>query len=119
MFWSFNNAVKRGVEQGVDSFLASDRFKTIVRETTKRVWREELAKPENAWFLFVKRIQNALLAANPALTDEQSFVMARDVYRQHLRDEKIEFGDPRFGWTATDARDLAQAYEIDHWEKRP
>jgi hypothetical protein len=45
--------------------------------------------------------------------------MARDVYRQHLRDEKIEFGDPRFGWAANDARDLAQAYEIDHWEKRP
>lgn len=117
MFWLFDSAIKRGAEKGVDDFLASDRFKEMIGDVVKKIWREELAKPENAWFLFVKRIQNCLTEACPSLDDKASFDMARRVYFQHLRDEKIEYGDPRFDWSADGARDLALAYEIDHWEQ--
>lgn len=119
MFWPFDSAIRRGVKKGVDDFLASDRFKAMIRDAAKKVWLEELAKPENAWLVFVKRIQNCLLKADPSLTGKRSFDMALGVYRQHLRDENIKYGDPRFDWSADGARDLAQAYEIDYWEPTP
>lgn len=87
-------------------------------DQVERVVREEFQKPEYAWFRFIKHIQGKLMKADPALDGKRAFEIARNVYNTHLRDEKIEFGDPRFGWTAADAHELAQAYEIDHWEPR-
>lgn len=115
MLWLFDSAIKRGVKKGVDDFLESDRFKQMI----EKVWREELAKPENAWFLFVKRIQNCLSRADPGLTDKQAFNLAAGVYRRYLREEKIQYGDPRFDWSADGARNLAQAYKIDHIGSEP
>ena len=32
------------------------------------------------------------------------------IYREHLADEKIEFGDPRYSWTYGAAGDIARQY---------
>lgn len=114
MFWLFDSAIRRGAEKGVDDFIASDRFKEIMREKVLAVVQDELAKVPH--WKFLKQIQSKLQHCDQKMTDEEGFHMAKHILQQHLRGERIEFGDPRFGWTRQDAYDLAQAYEIDHWE---
>lgn len=117
MLWLFDSAIKRGAKKGVDDFLASDRFKQMIDQKAREIVAEEVAKVPH--WNFLKQIQWKIHSADPGMADRDSFNRAKRVLRQHLIDEKIEFGDPRFGWSQADAHDLAQAYEIDHWEARP
>lgn len=114
MFGLFNGLAKRAAEKSVDDFLASDDFKKAIRDRTAEIVREELKKYPH--FTFIKHTQRKLQSADPKMTDEKGFKLAKQVLQTHLRDEGIEYGDPRFGWAKADAYELAQAYEIDHWE---
>lgn len=114
MGW-LDRAVERGVKAGFDRFFKSGEFDKLVDD----VVREELRKPKYAWFWFVKHMQARLLEVDRSLSAKRSFQIAKQAYREFLKDEKIEFGDPRYDWTRHGARELIHAYEIDHWESRP
>ena len=114
MGW-LDNAVKRGVKLGVQDALESGAFK----ETIDGIIREMLAKPEYAFFVFIKHIQAELIRVDPSLPSKEAMRLAKSVYNQALRDEKCAFGDERYAWDKSGAIDLAHAYEIDHWEAIP
>ena len=101
--------------------ICDEAIKTFMREKGNQlvadIFAEEVKKPEYACFRFVKMIQWHLKLADPTLPDKRTFEMAMGVWREFVRDEKVKFGDPRYDWTSAGARDLAQAYEIDHWER--
>ena len=42
--------------------------------------------------------------------------MSRDCLAEFMKDEKVEFGDPRYAWDAEDGRVLVEEFEIQHWE---
>lgn len=48
----------------------------------------------------------------------EAWDMSRECLRQFLADEKVEFGDNRYAWTADSGREIVEDYEIDHWESR-
>lgn len=82
----------------------------IGREIIADLWRTD------PLFRFIKWTQQRLQEADPRLPDKRAFFMAKECIREHLKDEQIEFGDPRFAWDREGARELVEAYQIDHWE---
>lgn len=106
--------IKRRVETVCGRVIAEQMPKIgqrIGREIVADMWRTD------PLFRFIKWTQQRLQEANPTLPDKSAFYMAKGCIRQHLEDEEIEFGDPRFAWDRGGARELAEAYEIDHWER--
>lgn len=82
-----------------------------------KAFNDIMAEPEFAYFRFIKQIQFHLQQADPTLADKRAFEMAKNVYWTNLADEKVAFGDPAFAWDSNGARELAEAYEMDHWER--
>jgi len=82
----------------------------IAQQVVADLWR---TSPQ---FRFIKWTQQRLQEVDASLSDKDTFNIAKRAIRQHLADEKIEFGDPRYTWDRDGAREVAQAYEIDHWE---
>lgn len=65
---------------------------------------------------FIKAGQLRLLEKLVDVDHRQAWDLFRDALKAHLHDEKISFGDPRYSWTADDARDLADELIIQHAE---
>jgi len=112
MGW-FRDAVQRGVKRGIEDAVESGAF----RESIDQIVREMLAKPEYAFFRFIKHIQAEMMRVDPKLPAREAMRLAKGVYNQHLKDEKCAFGDERYAWDKGAAIELAHAYEIDHWEQ--
>lgn len=113
--WALERAKPRPLAVICDEAV-SDWLKNDGKALVQSIFDEEVAKPEYAAFRFVKQIQAELQRVDKSLHDITAFKLAGGVYRQCLQDEKIAFGDPAYSWDAAAARDLAHAYEIDHWE---
>lgn len=112
-FWdsidrAIHRGARRGVEKAVDAFIASGELDRIIREM--------LAEPKFAWFWFIKEMQWRMMEVDKTLSGKRAWQLAIAAYRQHLEDEEIEFGDPRFSWDRDGARELIEAYEIEHWD---
>jgi hypothetical protein len=66
-------------------------------------------------FDFVKQIQERLQEVDPTMPDKRAYEYAETLFREGCRDEKCQFGDPRFNWSREGARTLADE-DIAHWE---
>jgi len=111
MFEPIAESIGRSIgREIVDEYIESGKLEAQIDEAV----RAELAKIP--WFQFVKHIQAAFQKADPTFTDRDAFYRARDTCHEYLRDEKIEFGDTRYDWSIDGAREVAQSYEMDHWE---
>lgn len=118
MFAAIGRAIGRRVAvQAVDEYFASDKFEAAVTKAVDDAIIAELRKPEYANFRFIKHMQARLLEASPTMEPRLAFYTARDRYNAFLRDEKVAFGDARYDWSRSGARDLIQALEIDYWEQ--
>jgi hypothetical protein len=100
------------VKKGFDEFIAGPKF----AETLDRIVREVLATPEYRWFWFVKHMQARMMEVDKRLDGKRAWEIALTAYKEFLRSERIQFGDPRYTWDRDGARDLIQSLEIDHWE---
>lgn len=109
---SIDRGVEKGVKQAIEEFTSGPKFAA----TLDRIVREQLAKPEYKWFWFVKHMQARLLEVDPTMGGKRAWQLAASTYREFLRSEKIEFGDPQYAWDRDGARDVIQEMEIDHWE---
>lgn len=105
---AIGRGVKKGVEQAVAEFAKRGKLDAIVLEVLKQ--------PRNKWFWFVKAMQARVMEVDKTLTGKRAWQIAAAAYREYLKDEKIAFGDPRYDWSRSGARDVIQAYEIDHWD---
>jgi hypothetical protein len=54
--------------------------------------------------------QFVLMIAMRLIVSPITSSLPRDIYREFLADEKIEFGDPRYDWTYGGAGDIARNY---------
>lgn len=57
----------------------------------------------------------ARLCQRGRMKPEHAIPCARDLYRGHLDDSGLEFGDPDFDWTIGGAVEIADE-EMSHWE---
>ena len=60
----------------------------------REIISDELRKPENAWFLFVKQIQWFLHEADHSMSDAETMRRAKQAYSEFLKDESCEYGTP-------------------------
>jgi hypothetical protein len=51
------------------------------------------------------------------VTHDEARVVAGDVIRNWIDDEKTYFADPAYGWEAADGSDLMVACEIEYWDE--
>lgn len=98
--------LKREIEKAMLN-IAED----AVRGVVQRMW------DTNPHFRFIKWGQYELQRVDPTLTDEKAFYLSRDTINEHLADEKIKFGDDGYSWDEDGAKEIMQAYQIDHWEQ--
>lgn len=67
---------------------------------------------------FIKAGQLHLLDRLAGVDHKRAWDLFRDqALKEFMRDEKVKFGDPRYDWSPAGARDLAQAYILDHAEQ--
>lgn len=107
-------SIDSGVKKGIDNYLEGPRFKSLLIN----IIDQELKKPKYAWFWFVKHMQARMMQVDKTLDGKRAWELALNAYREHLKDEKIQYGDDRYDWSKDGAYELIQAYEIDHWESR-
>ena len=98
---AINEAVRAGVASAVDK---------AIKEAVADYYRK------SPRFRFIKWMQLEMQQVDPTIGAKRSFEAARNTLNEHLRDEKIKFGDTRYAWDRGGAIDLIHAYEIDHWE---
>lgn len=106
--------IKRKVKDTCERVIAEELpgiMNRVVQDVLRETWKTD------PLFRFIKWGQWELERADPTLDGKTSFEMAKDALRQHLKDEKIEFGDPRFAWDDEGARAVIHEYHIDHWEQ--
>lgn len=66
---------------------------------------------------FLKAGQLFLMEKLVDVDHRRAWELFRDALKDHLRDEKIKFGDPAYSWTDDDARDLADELIVQHAER--
>jgi len=67
---------------------------------------------------FMKAMQAHYIERCPSLTMMQAWEHARINLVSFLADDKIEFGDPRYDWSADGARELVDV-DLSYWEAAP
>lgn len=60
---------------------------------------------------FTVQVMVALKALYPAMPTESVMNRAARLMNDFLKSEKIEYGDPRYGWEESDARHLTNEFE--------
>lgn len=112
------SVVKEAANRTVEDWLKSDAFTNRVNE----VHREQLAKmPMDRRLTRVGFIWAAAYRLWEAWkSPDRDWVrckeMASVAVSEFLADEKCRFGDARYLWTREGAIEIADAYEIEHWE---
>lgn len=91
----------------VAEFFASDAFKDMVLDAAR-------SNPRYTWTIEMARYFRSV---DPTLAPQTAFDLAVQTTNEYLRDEGIEFGDEDYVWDAGGARDVADDYEVDHWER--
>lgn len=104
--WMIRRTVQQTIDDTVEGHLQSDGFREMVLRELRA------AMPH---FDFVKQIQERLQEASPSLSDKDAYDHAAALFEDFCRDEKCQFGDPRFDWTRAGAREIAEE-DIAHWE---
>lgn len=104
--------IRASSEKAVKDFIASDKMTGLLDGAIRSI----LAEEKYAWFWFVKAMQAELQRVSPKMTGHDSFYTARNAYLSFLKDDGIEFGDPRYDWSDDGARVLIHECEISYWE---
>jgi len=110
-------AAKRALEErkGEISEAIVEAVKPELTRAVERVVADHFRKSPR--FRFIKYMQFELQRIDKNMSNKIAFRTARATLHEHLRDEKIEFGDERYAWGKGGAVDLIHAYEIDHWDR--
>lgn len=110
---AIREGVRRGVEKGFAEAFGPDGVAT-------KIIREHLGAdlPDNAPMTEVQFLtaMGQRFARAGIKTGDECRKYALDTLTAYLTDEKIEFGDPAYGWDRTCAHTVAEEMEIDHWE---
>lgn len=109
-FWIFTFALG-AVILGMAKCMADRMAEDIYQPQPRPIIRD--ISPQ---FIFIRQIQAELARHDRSLAGDEGLAMARNIFEQHLADEKAEFGDPRFSWDKDGAISLAHAYEIEYWD---
>jgi hypothetical protein len=98
MGW-FTRQVEKTAHQAVDRYLHSPAFERMVHRVA-----------------FVSAMAWRMRQTDKTMTVDGARALAETALSTYLADEKIEFGDARYGWTFRDAFDVIEEQEIRHWE---
>lgn len=111
-----DRAINKGVQKAFDDFCAPGGG---LDAAIKRVTWEHLEKTlsrtnalNRLGFTWALR----LCFRRHGSTYADASRLANDTLARYLADEKIEFGDPNYGWMRGCADELADEYELRHWE---
>lgn len=96
-------AIERGISEDLDRATLS-----IVDSCLNALWG-------HPWFGFIAGGQLRLIEAG--MKPREAWELSRKVLLEHVKSEKIEFGDPRFDWGPQGGREIIEECEIDHWEE--
>lgn len=119
MNW-FHRAIDRGVQEGVTKALTEfcapgGGLEVLVEDSLWNQMEASLSKTSELTRLgFVWALRLCFVRHGTSRTE--AIKLANATLSQYLEDEKIGFSDPAYGWTRSDADDLADEYEFRHWE---
>lgn len=104
-----SDALKDGVNSGLEKGLGKG-IDGLVQTVLNSLWKNP-AYPVIAG--------GQCLLIEHGIDPAKAWGMSRECLISFLKDERIEFGNPDYGWSPDDGRALVQSYEIDHWEGKP
>jgi hypothetical protein len=103
MSW-FTRRVQRIATDTAERYLASPAFDEMLRGiVAERVFVHHAAR------YMQKRHR-------PALSDQQAIGMAEGALTQMLADMKAKFGHAGYSWDRSAAEEMAEEYQVRHWE---
>lgn len=100
---SLQSAIEEGLSEGLKGAVPS-----MVDTALKALW-------QNRWYPMFVGGQVRLMEAG--MKPVEAWDLARKTIAEWAKDERAEFGDPRFGWDVAAGREIVEAYEIEHWEE--
>lgn len=103
--WLFQRRGEKVAEQAVKDYFASSEFKTKLAAIVS----------DTPVVKFLQAMQARYIERAPGLTMKQAWEHARINLVDFLQGDKIEFGDPRYDWSASGARELADI-DMSYWE---
>ena len=109
---SFDAVVRDATVKAIE-----DQLPAAVAKAMRKVSGLDL--PDNAPltpYQFVVRIQRRLYQMGAA--KDYATAAGPRVPQEFLTDEKVSFGHPDYAWTGSGAVEIADAYEVDHWERK-
>ena len=113
-----SNKAKRAAEEAVESWLAGPEFAARVNE----VHREQISTwPMNrrltrTGFIWACAYRLWGVWKSPERDWVRCKETASEALAEFLRDEQCAFGDVGYRWDRGGAIEVADAYEVDHWE---
>lgn len=115
MGW-FDRAVQRGVTKALGDFCApAGPLHEIVERTVWKQMDESLSRTARLTPLgFTWALR--LCFRKHGCSFAQASDLANSTLRQYLTDEKIKFGATDYSWTRGAAEEIADEYELQHWE---
>lgn len=102
---AFDQAILAGVRAGADQ--AAPKLVDVCLDA---LW-------SHPWFPLIAGGQARLMEAG--VKPREAWALSRKVLLQWVKDEKITFGDPGYGWDATAGRLIIEECELEYWETRP
>lgn len=99
---SLESAMRSGIEAGLKK--SAPRLVDTVFDA---LWN-------HPWYPFIAGAQCRLIEAG--MKPKAAWELGRKVLIEYVRDEKVEFGDPRYDWGPQGGREVIQDCEIDHWD---
>ena len=109
----FDRRIEQAVENAVKEVFDSPKIQAKLGEIVADV------VANHKGLQFIKAMQLEMLRVDPKLDVRMAWNAARDALATFLEDEKVEFGDDRYDWSASAAIDLIHDIEIYHWETKP
>jgi hypothetical protein len=106
--------IRRGIEKGFADAFAPGGVATKVIHDRLGVDLPDDAPMTEVQFLVAMAQRFAQAGVK---TPAECRALARNSLAAFLADEKIEFGDPEYGWDRGCAHIVAEEMEIEHWER--
>lgn len=103
---AIDGLARKTAREAVSEYFASESFKAVLDEMIQ----------SSPVFRFRKAMQRRYLERRPGLTPKQAWDHAGIALGEHLRGDRIEFGDPRYAWDDAGARDIVDA-DLEYWDE--
>jgi hypothetical protein len=101
-----SQVIEEAATETVSNYFKSPAFAEVVKSACQ-------SNPRWNWTVAMGR---RFKAVNPSLTVAEAWDLAVRTTNEYLKDEKIAFGVAGYTWDVHGAREIADEYEIRHWE---